>query len=358
MWRFVRMVGAAALLLVVSFLFHAGCFFTAETLPPPDKDPGVTSGGSGQENCLDGLDNDGDGLADCADPDCGAGYECVDDAPAGWEGYFRILTAKYPDPNPPMCLDGSPPITLRANPGGPATCSACLCAGSGCAAPILCWEDSSNCDIVLPVNKTGPFNSPGGCSDINILFSGFKMSCTLAGPGVMPAGGCDPAGGEPSVPALWLDQVSACQIYHRPSEPPNAGCDAGKVCIPKSVGAYNGAPCVRLLGEGSECPSGWGYQVVAYEMEDDTRGCSQCTCTPTSCVGGGYTFYDYDSCQSGGDSSITLSSAQCVKISPLLDADTGSVQPIPGKTQCVAGGGAPTGAVKGINPTTFCCRNP
>ncbi|MBM4391998.1 MAG: hypothetical protein FJ090_12825, partial [Deltaproteobacteria bacterium] len=35
------------------------------------------SSGSGTEACLDGNDNDGDGLVDCDDPDCAADSSCT-----------------------------------------------------------------------------------------------------------------------------------------------------------------------------------------------------------------------------------------------------------------------------------------
>ena len=38
-----------------------------------------------ESDCLDGKDNNGDGLADCADPTCAAVVACVPDAPAGDE---------------------------------------------------------------------------------------------------------------------------------------------------------------------------------------------------------------------------------------------------------------------------------
>src|SRR5437773_2281567 len=37
-----------------------------------------------ESDCLDGVDNDCNGLVDCADPACGAGFRCVADAPSTW----------------------------------------------------------------------------------------------------------------------------------------------------------------------------------------------------------------------------------------------------------------------------------
>ncbi len=48
-------------------------------------------GGSGgttvvPEDCLDGVDNDADGNADCADTDCAPDFQCVEMPPSGYEG--------------------------------------------------------------------------------------------------------------------------------------------------------------------------------------------------------------------------------------------------------------------------------
>jgi hypothetical protein len=39
------------------------------------------------ENCTDGVDNDGDGLADCADPECADDPDCRDLSRGYWEGF-------------------------------------------------------------------------------------------------------------------------------------------------------------------------------------------------------------------------------------------------------------------------------
>src|SRR5262245_1099528 len=50
---------------------------------------GAQGGGgstTGSEDCLNGLDDDGDTLVDCADDDCAdAGYQCIA-VPEGWTG--------------------------------------------------------------------------------------------------------------------------------------------------------------------------------------------------------------------------------------------------------------------------------
>ncbi len=65
------------------FAFGDACDFTKETFQPDDQaqfdyaygceDASCQPGGAGEpveSKCKDGIDNDGDGLVDCADPDC------------------------------------------------------------------------------------------------------------------------------------------------------------------------------------------------------------------------------------------------------------------------------------------------
>ncbi len=52
------------------------------TVTPPAEDSRSELGGSGAAGCSNGLDDDGDGLADCADPDCVGLSPCGVPAPA------------------------------------------------------------------------------------------------------------------------------------------------------------------------------------------------------------------------------------------------------------------------------------
>ena len=80
-----------------------------------------------QEDCTDGVDNDGDGLADCADPDCN-GTPC-DDGDA--------------------CTTGDTCSNGACNGGGPLACDACQvcdsglgCTGAACTVTPVRYGDS------------------------------------------------------------------------------------------------------------------------------------------------------------------------------------------------------------------------
>jgi hypothetical protein len=66
-------------------------------------------GGSGPENCTDGVDNDGDGLVDCADPDCSG----IDGCPVcGMVDNPQSTPLALPDTNQ---QDGSEPICTASS---------------------------------------------------------------------------------------------------------------------------------------------------------------------------------------------------------------------------------------------------
>jgi hypothetical protein len=82
-------------------------------------------GSTGPEDCLDGVDDDGDSQVDCEDSDCAA-FECVPELPPGWEGYFRVHDAAYPNPAPSACPDASAPTSYVSGPAT-AQCDTCAC---------------------------------------------------------------------------------------------------------------------------------------------------------------------------------------------------------------------------------------
>lgn len=62
---------------------------------------GGGGGATGVEDCANGDDDDGDGLTDCADPDCGAvGYACVAAPPSGWSGPVAIYEGPFAEAIP------------------------------------------------------------------------------------------------------------------------------------------------------------------------------------------------------------------------------------------------------------------
>src|SRR5262249_33512993 len=90
---------------------------------------GMSSSSSGMtEDCLNGVDDDGNGLTDCADPACAAGYTCTPNPPQGWLGPVALYNG--PPANKPKGPPGHPDTAHQGNTGiinDPAMCSACTC---------------------------------------------------------------------------------------------------------------------------------------------------------------------------------------------------------------------------------------
>jgi hypothetical protein len=314
-----------------------------------------SGGGSGAEDCLDGADGDGDGLVDCADPDCQQGFECAAPVPEGWEGVYAV--SRFQDGQPvPSCAGGGEAETLFTGPAGPAECTACSCGPveqATCGPPqILCWQGSTTCQGLTPVDWTQQLAS-GACGKPPLLGGSLGLSCRLAGPpAVLEPGACAPSAVDFPNKATWDGQVAACAATA------GGGCDGGGACVPKPAGDAQSV-CIRQ--EGSQtCPAGWTTALQAFTGGSDMRGCNACSCGDpgTSCAGGSYSFYDFDNCMMGGDPPGMIASNTCTDVSTLMDGGTWSIQAsLPAANgACAAQGGEPTGGVQTDGPMTFCCH--
>lgn len=313
---------------------------------------GTTGGSKGYEDCLDGIDNNDDGLIDCQDPACQPGYECVPEAPADMD-LARFALRSFPsDPLP--CDDGNGAQSVMNDPGGPATCTSCSCAAAqnlGCAAPVLsCYKDTTSCggsvDFTSNQDDNNCHNFPGS------LFGALDDSCIRSVPS-QPKGDCPASGGVPSLPPAWNTQRDLCRLTEQ-----GGGCANGQVCVTKAVGDFDARICAVREGE-TGCPSQWSPVAVGYLSTLDDRGCDACTCSAPqglSCTPGDVDVYDSDNCN---DFDQTIG-ANCSETSGAIDLLSGSYRLNPGQVSgqgtCTAGGGQPSGSVTGEKPVTICCR--
>jgi len=347
------LVGAVVLALIAS-----ACTYEMPTtevaLDEQGGAGGATSSSSGPmgptEDCLDGIDNDEDGAIDCADPDCTDGFTCTEALPDGWT---RVLLERG-DGEPPAevpCANGDTPETLFANPAGPPECDACACGpieGGTCQLPgLMCFVNTSNCsgsgiDLtkeVIAADCTKPD-----------LAGAATISCQLTKPAAVDQGGtCAPSIADFANKSPWTGWVRAC-----PLTTAGAGCQDG-VCLPKS--SASSLTCIRKTGSDT-CPAGWN-QLEAYGNAKDDRACGECRCEPApECVGGGYEFYDFDSCTPGGAGIVNVVDTACTDGFDLPDLTTWSFKQILPEAagSCIPSGGEPTGSVVGTDPVTFCCK--
>ena len=298
------------------------------------------------EDCSNGVDDDCDGLADCADPQCGAaGFRCVA-PPVGWQGPIAV----YEGPIPPACepayaggeYDGhaGPPIF------GPASCSACTCAaptGVSCATTVTEYS-SGGCGTVRGTVAL----AAGTCTDARI--SGGTRGVSVA-PGVPSGGACTPGGGAPSRGApTWSAEARACSLA---ASAHGAGCSAGATCAPLPRAPYLARFCVTRSGDVA-CPGApYGERHVYYASSSDTRACGACGCGAArgeTCSGTVQTFQG--SACTGALQAIPAPTG----CAPLQDGTrTALYTAVATGGSCPASGGAPTGTVTPIGPTTFCC---
>jgi hypothetical protein len=316
------------------------------------------SGGSPTEDCLDGIDNDNDKDPDCADSDCG-NFECVDEAPNGWEGYFRMNTTPYPNMAPSMCPDGAAPAVYFDTPN-PGDCSDCSCGAwenAACAPPpISCWDNTDNCMGGTSADVT-PFVPDGTCWDVPGISNGNDNSCRLTGmASVMDQGSCEPSGGALMFPEPWMNQDDVCGPIKS-----GTGCGNKKACVPKGTGDYAGPVCIRKAGPGT-CPAAYPNEVLAATGEVDDRACNACQCevSGVTCSDGIYTVYNSNGCDPNTSSTSEVDSMSCVDVSDELDNGTGSIElttaPQAEGGSCAESGGEPMGSVTPQGETTFCCQ--
>ena len=312
----------------------------------PDADAATRACVPAPEDCTNGVDDDCDGLADCADPQCGAvGYRCVA-APAGWQGPVEI----YEGPLPPACeapyaggeYDGhAAPLAF-----GPASCASCTCgapSGSSCSTRVTGYATSS-----CGGSSVGATLPAGACTDVRVLSGDRGVSVAS---GVAAGGSCAASGGGVTNrgAATWQAAGRACSL----SATAAAGCAAGSTCAPTPRSPFLARFCVTQSGDVA-CPGApFTDRHVYYAGSADTRGCTSCACgaaAGVSCKGVVQTFQ-----QSGcsGSSQAMSPPTACTSLPNGTKSALYSALPLGGA--CAASGGTPTGTVTLVGATTFCC---
>jgi len=316
-------------------------------------DGGGMEAGAPQEDCLDGIDNDGDGKIDCEDVDCLAGYTCVDTPESPFTGPLYVQHVPYPAAEAPMpCPDGKEPAIYYADPS-PAACTACACAwqGAACTAPEISVYHDSTCNLY--VQKFMSSNT--AC--INPQSSDVGPSVKLtAGPTLLSKGTCTPSGGELMTPSPTGTEVRVCAAKT------GGGCDVGKVCVKKPSPMFEGAVCMSQGGN-VPCPVHWTDPTLdIFDSFTDKRACSACGCdlSAVTCGGGKYVADAGSTCMPlpGGSQDITALNA-CVNLLGLgiMANFNVSLEPVPAQAQGMkCGTSAASGAVETSGEATICCH--
>ncbi len=246
---------------------------------------------SSTEDCFNGVDDNCDGLVDCADPQCTGGAtpqaECVPDPGSAVTGTLSTTTC-------PMAYPTNTPLYAGFTAGSCATGS-CACfnginGSPSCSATLVNKGGTiTSCDVAL--GGTTIFSNATNASSC-VSFAALSATAYYA-LGYTTSGSCNaPSGGNATkVAPTWATTDAFCG-----GGKVGGGCAAGKVCMP--VAANH---CVLETGSQTMCTSVPGYSVPNATQffsgfDDSTRACS-CTCSPTITCNA--SFYTNGSCTTG-----------------------------------------------------------
>ena len=332
---------------------------------------GGQGGSAGSENCLNGTDDDGDSLVDCADDDCEPGFTCVPDVPVGWQGYAALFDgAPAQEPACPSTFGASPYTGNRTLLTPAHSCSLCSCGtptGQSCDFPDVITLSDKPCGQTPGINS--PFNPPanwtGGCFAqsgyaLDTVCGGVACNPSVSAPAPTVVGGsCNAAGGTATLPPeSWAFLGKACI-----NTPSGGGCSANEVCQPRTELPFLGGICVFKGGDNS-CPDpGEGNYTdkhLFFEDVDDTRACTTCTCgAPTGSTCG--VTVDVTSDTGCNTELASFTAGQCTNLpndfATILGRKAAITSPPSGGGCAVTGGGQAMGALTPQNATTFCCRS-
>lgn len=281
--------------------------------------------------CFDGRDDDGDGLPDCADPDCADIGRCLP-RPDGWT-IPGVAETVLPDDDS-ACAVGSERLRATLSlEGGDFGCSACTCgapSGISCSTRAAYCSDSSCVCTTAPTGGAGCYASPDAFLAHRLMPGTATGSCGASGPSTY------------SPEAFTVTEE--LRVCGHPSG--GAGCDGAEVCAPQA------AACVTQEGE-QHCPDGYGRRRVAYRSLEDDRACSDCSCQFQSAGCGVLTGFSGPGC-TGSRLFDVRSAGGCGMANPVsIRLDETVVSP-----SCRGVGGRQEGCVRGAEAVTVCCADP
>jgi hypothetical protein len=302
------------------------------------------------ENCMNGVDDNGDGLADCADPQCQATHTCADRPPAGWTGLGWL------DPDSkPACSLGLTAQDLYAGINAPALTCGCECGAptAHCAIDLTCSVGTDDCATATTSATVS------GCQ--TLPFPAGPVGCSAGAPKV--TGAC-PATTKTTRPTVsWTTAARACMT--------TAGGSCAvttQACVPRPPAGAVG-PCIGHTGDYA-CPASTVYQTKYLFYSGafvDTRTCTTCTaCTVSgSCTcdssGGfcGVAIYTDNLCQAATPEEVDArGGASCTALTVTGTAGVSAAAAgvgTPNTTNCVAGSSTPAGSISPGAKVTVCC---
>lgn len=316
----------------------------ARTDGPSDASVDPSCVKSGPENCEDGLDNDCNGLVDCADPACQPTHQCVDPAPVGWD-----LVAFSPNTRPACPTGYGAANDIKNVLGtGSGTCS-CTCTpdvGTACGNIGVTISDTATTCGGTTTTRSVPPNTnctaiPGG--NVDVPPGQAFGQITLPAKPTNCASSTTLAGGT-------IGQGRAC------ASPPTkgAGCQGSQVCVRKPTGF---GLCVSKPGQNA-CPLVYTQQRSAgSDLSTDNRSCNTCTCGTTNCTGT-VTLFEAADCSTGmgNDSTGTLTTTCDATAAKNFTATRYKTAGTTNGCAIATFNNAMTGAITWDQQRTVCCK--
>jgi hypothetical protein len=239
------------------------------------------SGGSGGstttivgEDCTNGVDDDDDGLADCADTKCQPVVACVPKVPFNWTGPV-ILYDGAPASLPTECPTSYPILSYEGQSGvkdQPAECSACTCGdpkfNCNLANIVGYWNDTCS------GGNSSQSQSTGCQQGLQNGLDSAKINPPTVSTNGQNNGSCAPSQVQPTKPAPeWSKAGFACGGASMIGD----GCTSAQVCAPKPAAGFNNVMCIQRDGDRT-CPAEFPDKHTYVNQANDTRGCSACAC--------------------------------------------------------------------------------
>jgi hypothetical protein len=254
--------------------------------PASSASSAIVGCGGTAESCFNGIDDDCDGLIDCADSDCGASVATCVPAVAG-ASYGTLITGS----SCPTHTSAQPYYNNFNN--GTSSCECPAAVIGTCTATYYSNTDNSPSDTCSSGTQQSGNATAYSTTCVNV-----PLNIAYS---VGNFGGCScpaPSGQPTLTPASdHYTSENFCQ-----ASAVGGGCGGGQVCVP-AVGAGNQA-CVSVAAGGS-CDANYPNGTTWNTSYSDMRSCAACSTQATpkpyvifwvydtpGCTGGGSGYYD------------------------------------------------------------------
>lgn len=287
-----------------------------------------------ESDCLDGVDNNGDGLIDCADPMCTAGFACVPIPQAGTPLGVHITGGACPT---------NYTVAMPAYHSGltNGSCSGCTCQ-TFWNATVSAYAANNTCTGSATTSKLHAGAESVFCDAVSGNFQSVGLT-------VFGADHCTTGGTVTYSGATWATNDTFCV-----ARTSNTCGDANQVCAAKPMGAAGMCDAIPS----GVCPTGYANNNgVTYYTNYSGGGCNACNCSNGSnkpvIIGSAY---QAAACGNTGLVQSAIGNGACKSFpaaSYLALKETFSYGAI--TDNC--GVSATAKPVSGTTGTTFCCQN-